>query len=158
MKNESNSITPPNMGWMYNKNGTFVIDTSFTLSIAPNLPQKCKVITITSTSGAEARYPEYLGIFTRTDKYVLGRPVFVNRNGKFLKMYHGDGNWCIGDSFLNPNGKVCSPSSSICPSSKCASSNNRPDVDMQSWFYVSGAGIKKEDTTIFVKCDLHSDI
>ena len=152
LKNASNHSKPPNNGWMYNNNGTFVLDPVLLLSTEPVPPQECQVITITSTSGASA---EYLGIFTRTDKYLDGRPVFVNKNGKFLKIISGYSNWGVGDSIYKADAKVCSASASLCPAAKCARSNDRPDMDIKSWFYITGARERKEDTTISVACDVH---
>ena len=157
LKNESNTITPPSTGWLYNKNGTFVLDPSLFLSITPRTEDQCQVIMITSTSGAAARFPEYLGTFTRSDRYLDGRPVFSNSNGKYLRIVKGYNNWGVGDSPTKPTSQICSASSSLCPAAEQARSNGRADVELKSWFYVSATGDSKEDTTITVKCDRHKD-
>ena len=48
LKNISDSIAPPNTGWLFNKNGTFVLDPLLLLSTIPSKEDHCRVIMISS--------------------------------------------------------------------------------------------------------------
>ena len=52
-------------------------------------------ISLTATGAAAEMWPDYLGVFTRSERCWAGKPVYTNTQGMVL--YHnGDGDWMIG--------------------------------------------------------------
>ena len=105
--NELASKTPPTRDWeadqWWPENPPFLrdqyhFDTTLTVSPGP-LPPLPEQFRVTASGDAAERWPSItLGVFTRTERWWLGRPVYANNVGQLL--YHGprDLGWVIGPS------------------------------------------------------------
>ena len=89
---------PENGHWQYYDGDSWQVDGTLTVSRGP-LPPLPRLFTVTAT-GAEAETRPHCchGVFTRTKRWWLGRPVYTNTQGELL--YHGPGDcgWTIGDT------------------------------------------------------------
>ena len=89
------SKTPPTSGWQYAYKGTWPHDPTMTISPGP-LPPLARQFTVkTTTRDADKKC---LGVFTRSEMWWLGRPVYINTWGRFLHHSTGDCGWVIGDA------------------------------------------------------------
>ena len=101
----SSSKTPPTGGywWCYPDTGASLKTNglSITHGPLPPLPGQC---TLTASGAAAKKYSSFLGVFTRTERWWRGRPVYVNTEGRLL--YHGadDDGW--GFSFFLDDSKL----------------------------------------------------
>ena len=93
--NPTPSKSLPTSGWKYSNNGAFHDDPSLTITRGP-LPPLPRQFTVTATGAAAEKWPSYLGVFTRTERWWRGRPVFVNTQGQLLHHGGGDYGWVIG--------------------------------------------------------------
>ena len=96
LHNPTPSKTPPTSGWHYWNGKSWQDDP--TLTVTPgSLPPMARQFTVTATGSAAAEYPSYLGVFKRTERWWLGRPVYTNTQGRLL--HHGarHNDWLIGD-------------------------------------------------------------
>ena len=61
------------------------------------LPPLARQYKVTATGAAAEMWGDFLGVFTRSDRWWLGRPVYINTEGRFL--FHGprDDGWSIGE-------------------------------------------------------------
>ena len=92
------SKTPPTSGWQCAKKGTLLHDPTLTISTGP-LPPLARQLTVTATGAAADKYPSCLGVFSRSERWWNGRPVYTNIRGRFL-YHHGVGyGWVIGYKF-----------------------------------------------------------
>ena len=95
--NPQRSKTPPISGWVWGDGDSWLDDRTLTVTPGP-LPYLPRQFTVTATGVAEEKYPSYLGVFTKSERWWNGRPVYVNTEGVFL--YHGkngDG-WTMSDT------------------------------------------------------------
>ena len=53
--------------------------------------------TVTATGAAADACPLCLGVFTKTERWWYGRPIYGNTEGAFLRHGAGDEGWSIGD-------------------------------------------------------------
>ena len=96
LHNPRSSQTPPSSGWRYADDG---FPSDLTLTVIPGpLPPLPRQFTVTVTGAAAENYPSYQGVYTRTERWWYGRPVYVNTEGVFL--YHGpkDNGWTMSDT------------------------------------------------------------
>ena len=78
--------------WDYSKD-SWQVDETLTVSRGPlSLPRR---FTVTVTGAAADKWPDCQGIFTRTQKWWYGRPVYINTQGRLL--YHS-AHWQIGNA------------------------------------------------------------
>ena len=98
--NSSPSKTPPNIGWMFDDGWSWYNDTSITVTPGP-LPPLARQFTVTALGAAAEEWPSFLGLFTRTQRWWLGRPVYVNTQGRLLHHGHQDKGWVIGPSIAS---------------------------------------------------------
>ena len=66
--------------------------------VKTSLVTKCDNIMIEAKGEAAAKYPNSLGKFKKCDKMWNGRPVFINKHGKYLNTA-GSRGWSVSDSF-----------------------------------------------------------
>ena len=103
LRNPIPSKTLPASGWQY-LDGTSHKDDP-TLTISPGPLPLVRQFTVTATGAAAAKFPSYLGVFTRTKRWWRGRPVYTNTHGRFL--FHGPGGfgweigYAVGGSYLS---------------------------------------------------------
>ena len=92
------SKIPPTSGWKWGDGESFHDDPTLTVTSGP-LPPLSRQFTVTATGVVPENLQEYLGVFTRTQRWSLGRPVYVNTAGNLL--HHGPGfhGWVIGPTF-----------------------------------------------------------
>ena len=89
--NPRSSQTLPSSGWRYADNGSWHDDLTMTVTPGPlTLPRQ---FTVTIMGAAAERHPTYQGVFTKRERWLYGRPVYVNKHGRTL--HHG-GTWEIG--------------------------------------------------------------
>ena len=93
--NPTPSKTLLTCGWRYFDGQTFHDDPTLTITSGP-LPPLGSQYTVTATGAAVEKYPSLLGVFTRTERWWNGRPVFVNTHGVLLHHGDGDDGWVIG--------------------------------------------------------------
>ena len=94
MRNLLPSKALPTRGWQYADGESWKDDQTLTVTPGP-LPPLPRQFTVTAT-GAAAELRAILGVFTKTQRWWYGRPVYVNTIGQYL--YHGprDLGWTIG--------------------------------------------------------------
>ena len=134
--NPTPSKTVPTSGWGY-ADGTSTFHDDPTLTVTPGpLPPLARQFTVTATGAAAERWPEFLGVFTRTQRWWLGRPVYVNTQGRLLHHGHQDKGWVIGASI-----------SSIALRGSRAHHNPASE---DSWRYWTGSGYEPASVTVTV--------
>ena len=70
-------------------------DPSLVVTPGP-LPRRFNV---TASGAAAEKWPSYLGVFTRTERWWQGRPVYTNTGGRLLHYgAYGTDYWVIGDT------------------------------------------------------------
>ena len=81
---------PPSSGWRYVDGLSWISDD--TLSVTPGtLPPLPRHFLVTVSGAAAEKLPSYRGLFSRTERWWMGRPVYENTVGMFL--YHTARNW-----------------------------------------------------------------
>ena len=103
LHNPRPSKTLPTSGWQYwnNSDKSWTYDPTLTISPGP-LPPLARQFTVSWSplepmpTGAAFERPKYLGVFTRSERWWLGRPVYTNTQGMFLHHGPGDFGWVIG--------------------------------------------------------------
>ena len=63
-----------------------------------HLTDICNEITISANGTAAKYYPQLLGVFKRTQKWINGRPTHKNTYSKYL--YVEQGSWSLGPDFI----------------------------------------------------------
>ena len=101
LKNRRTNIEglPENGSWQYwdLSKKSWQDDETLTISRGPlSLPW---LFTVTATGAAADKWPSYLGMFTRTERWWWGRPVYTNTQGRFLHQGGVDFGWTIGKAF-----------------------------------------------------------
>ena len=91
LTNANTSKTVPTSGWKYYDGESWQHDPTLVVTPAP-LPRQ---FSVTAQGSTAEDYPSYLGVFTRTERWWVGRPVYVNSKGRLL--YYGR-YWAIGDT------------------------------------------------------------
>ena len=88
----------PNRGWQYFDGESWQDDLTLTVTRGP-LPPLPRQFKVTAKGGTAEDCPICLGVFTRTERWWLGRPVYVNTEEVFLYHGSGDDGWVIGGPF-----------------------------------------------------------
>ena len=96
LRNPRSSQTLPTSGWQYWKIGGWYDDPTLTVTPGP-LPPLPRQLNVTAGEAATKRCPLCLGVFTKTDRWWLGRPVYVNIKGLLLHHGAGDYGWGIAE-------------------------------------------------------------
>ena len=92
------SKTLPTSGWQYADQNKNPWQEDLTLTVTPGpLPPLPRQFTVTATGAAAVKWPSYLGVFTRTQRWWNGMPVYVNTEGRLLHHGNNDSGWMIGD-------------------------------------------------------------
>ena len=91
LKNPTPSKTVPSGGWLYHDGKTWQDDP--TLTISPGPLSLARQFTVTATGAAAKERPAYPGVFTRTERWWHGRPVYTNTQGRLLHHGPGDNGW-----------------------------------------------------------------
>ena len=106
----------------------------------------CCTLKVELFHAAAEKYPDLQGEFTRTNRWLYGRPVFQNSHGRLLFQHNdhsatGNDGWAIGWEL----GKAYLRGlmARHCPSSE------------NSWTYWNG--IKMSKTNVSITCDIHSN-
>ena len=88
---------PENGSWLYwdLSKKSWQDDKTLTVSSGP-LPTLPRLFTVTATGAAADKFPDYLGIFTQTQRWWEGKPVYTNTQGCFLHQGGIDFGWMIG--------------------------------------------------------------
>ena len=89
------SKTLPTAGWSYDHNGAFHEDSSLVVATGP-LPHLPRYFTVTVRGAAVEKWPSYQGVYTKTQRWWRGRPVYVSTEGRLLHHGGGDDGWMIG--------------------------------------------------------------
>ena len=98
LKNPTASKTVPVSGWWYWDGKEWQDDDpSLTVTSGP-LPPLPRQFTVTGIGGAAVKLKKCLGVFTKTERWWRGRPVYVNTKGTLL--LHGTFFWLIGQPKL----------------------------------------------------------
>ena len=140
LKNPSPSKTLPTSGWQYYDSKAWQDDPSLTITLGP-LPPLCSQYNVGVTGAANEKRPSYQGVFTRTDRWWLGRPVYDNTQGRLL--YHGaaaDG-WVIG-SKLGYNVLRGYEGAHVSP------------VSQSNWKYYVNQHYEPANVTVTSKCEI----
>jgi len=135
MKNTSKSVTLPLTGWMFVDNkDNWCSDPSVKIQFGSLLPnQQCGDVRIQLRGAAADKWPECGGLFTKTDKYFYGKPVFVNTQSEYLHC-SGVGTWSVGSKIGEAG--IRSTSAGLCP------------AQIKTWTYFTGSEDKPADVTI----------
>jgi len=94
--NRRSSKTPPSSGWLWGDGQSWHDDQTLTMTPGP-LPPLPRQYKVTLTGAAAVKWPSYQGVFTKTQRWWFGRPVYVNTEGRLLHHAPGDNGWVIGD-------------------------------------------------------------
>ena len=70
-------------GWVYADGEAWKSDPSLTVTPGP-LPSLPSQFTVTASGAAAEKFPSYLGVYNKTERWWSGRPVYVNTHGRFL--------------------------------------------------------------------------
>lgn len=134
MKNTSKSETLPLTGWMYWNGKQWCSDPSVKIQFGSLSPdQQCGDVRIQMRGAAADKWPKCGGLFTKTDKYFNGKPVFVNNQSLYLHS-SGVGTWSVGLKI----GRfyIRSTSAGLCP------------AQIKTWTYWTGSEDKPADVII----------
>jgi len=146
------SLNSTGLDWFYGTGGTWVSNDS-TVEIVPlSSPLahclECQEININSSGAAKDVVPEFLGTFqVLKGIYMDGRPVYVNKNGKY---FHKDGKATYGvrGKFTGDGVSVQSASGPVCAFLEKASKSERFGHGWRYW-----AGTDWEfDMTLGARC------
>ena len=133
VRNPRPSKSVPTSGWQYYDGKSWHDDPTLTISPGP-LPPLARQFTVTATGAAAKKWPSYLGVFTRTQGWWLGRPVYTNAQGMFLHHGNGDDGWMIGEALGK---RVLSGSRA-----------HHSPVSEDSWRYWTGSEWKPASVTV----------
>ena len=133
LTNTKPSQTPPYSGWQYAADGSFHADQTLTVAPGP-LPPLPKQFMVTAMGAAAEKWPEYLGVFTKTQRWWNGRPVYVNTEGELLHHDANEAGWQIGDKL----------GYSVLKGSRARHS----PVDENGWRYWTGSENKPASVTV----------
>ena len=132
--NPRSSKTPPSSGWQYS-DGTGTWPSDHTLTVTPGpLPPLPTQFTVIASGAAAKDWPESLGVFTKSQSWWHGRPIYVNTEGQLL--YHGnqDDGWVIGSKL----GKV----------GLSGSQSHHSPASEDSWRYWTGSESEPASVTV----------
>ena len=125
------NLTASSKGWQWvDGKGGWHDDPSLTILSGPLTPLSRKYI-VKATGAAAETHPSSLGVFTKTEKWWRGRPVFINTQGQLL--YHA-ACWGIGDTFGYA-------------ALRGSQSHHSPDTE-RSWTYWTGSEYKSAFVTV----------
>ena len=99
LRNLRSSKTLPTNGWQYADRTKESFQDDLTLTVTPGpLPPLPRQFTVTATGAAAEEWQNYLGVFTRTQRWWEGRPVYTRLDAL---LYHGaeDDGWVIAPIF-----------------------------------------------------------
>merc|ERR1712126_34679 len=99
-------------------------------SLSPD--QQCGDVRIQLRGDAADRLPECGGLFTKTNKYFCGKPVFVNTQSQYL--HCAGASWSVGPKI--GMGGIYSTYAGLCP------------AQIKTWTYWTGSEDKPADVTI----------
>ena len=133
LSNPSPSKTLPTSGWQYYDGKSWRDDPTLIISPGP-LPPLARQFTVTATGAAAKMWPEYLGVFTRTERWWMGMPIYTNTQGKFLYHAGADDGWVIGNTL----GKVMLSGSRA---------HHSPETEV-NWKYWTGSEEKPASVTV----------
>ena len=136
LNNPLPSQTVPTFGWKYTPDGEGWYDDR-TLAVIPGLLTLPRQFMVTATGAAAEKWPSYLGVFTRTERWWLGRPVYVNTEGALLHHGAGGDGWMIGDK--------------IGYSALRGSRARHSPITEDRWSYWTGSESKPASVTVTVK-------
>ena len=125
--------TVPASGWWYTDGESLQEDLTLTVTAGP-LPPLPKQFMVTATGATADIWPSYLGVFTRTEMWWLGRPVYFNTKGRLLFHGHNDYGWLLSPDF----GSTAIRGSRAYPS---------PVIE-DNWSYSSGGRWKPATVTV----------
>ena len=135
LRNTSPSQTPLSSGWLYADKTTKSWQDDQTLTVTPGpLPPLPKQFTVTVTEPATRKLSSYQGVFTKTQRWWHGRPVYVNTEGQLLHHSTADLGWSIGDKL----GKYTLRGSQA----------RHSPVDEDNWRYWDGSEDKPASVTV----------
>ena len=152
LKNPSHSISVPETGWkVADGPGPWRDDPQ--LRVRCGHLTECGNITVTSNGPTAKKWPDYLGVYKRTDIICSGRFVFKHEaREKYLSIPPGYSSWGIGDKPGAPKADIGSAAGSNCPASYRNRYSER--FNCKSWQYYDNKW--REDPTITVTCSNHS--
>ena len=82
-------------GWEYSCSSvSWCSDPTMLLTPGP-LPPLAAQFNVTASGAADEKWSSFLGVFSRTERWWDGRPVYVNTYGRLL--HHDNPGWVIGD-------------------------------------------------------------
>ena len=119
--------------WKYYADGKWNDDDTLSVTSGP-LPPLSRQFTVTASGAAAEKWPSSQGVFTRTQRWWWGRPVYVNTEGKLLHHGAGDDGWLIGSKL----GKYVLR----------GSRSHHSPVSETSWRYWTGSGTKPASVTV----------
>ena len=96
LRSPSFKKTPPSSGWEFIDDDEWQDD--WTLTVIPGPLTLSRQYKVTLTGAAAEKWPTHHRVYTKTQRWWFGRPVYVNTDGVFL--YHGgsgDG-WTMSDT------------------------------------------------------------
>ena len=134
LHNPRPSKTPPSNGWQYADptKEPWQGDLTLTVTSGP-LPPLPRHFTVTATGAAAEEWPNYLGVFTRTQRWWKGRPVYARLEAL---LYHGGGD----------DGWVIAPILGYA-ALKGSQARHSP-VEEDSWRYFTGSEWKPASVTV----------
>ena len=101
LRNDRTSPTLPTGGWQYWDGDSKSWQVDRTLIVTPRTLKLPRQFTVTATGAAAELLPSFLGVFNRTERWWLGRPVYANTEGELLYYGPRDKGWVIGDTLGN---------------------------------------------------------
>ena len=110
-------------------------DPSLTVTPGP-LPSLPSQLTVTASGAAAEKFPSYLGVYNKTERWWEGMPVYINTQGGLL--YHNF-NWMIGPEL----GSYVMQ----------GSWSHQSPVCEKSWTYVTDNGIDEKPAAVQIVSD-----
>ena len=117
-------------------------DPTLTSSLGPlpPLPRQF-IVTATGAAAEEWPWPEYLGMFTSSERFLAGKPVYINSWGMVLYRGHDHRSWMIGKTVSEMP---------VLRGSRMVSNNqnpHRPESE-DTWIYWTGSQWKPASVTV----------
>ena len=133
LRNPNSSQTPPTSGWQYADYDGWHDDPTLTVTPGP-LPPLPRQFTVTAKGAAAELWPCDLGVFTKTERWWDGRPVYANTGGRLLHHGAGDAGWQIANK-LGTNVLR-------------GSQSHHSPTEEKSWRYWTGSRYKPASVTV----------
>ena len=96
--NPATSSSVPTKGWQYNKEGEGFVSAA-SINAVEGVMEPCRELSITLSGAAANKHSACCrSLFTLSDSWLNGRPIYTNRDG--FKLHFGnEGGWLVGSKY-----------------------------------------------------------